>query len=138
MKLSTSIEQLLVQLATLPGAENIVVFGSVARQAEEPGDLDVALVVPHCANWDEAVKGYRATIATMRTLSYRYYGAFDPFVLTKSMLVVRNDEATGWKKASNAVALKRAIKAEGKPLLELVQQLDLIQQLGLSSESPSI
>lgn len=132
MKLSTSIQVMLGELAVLPGAEHIQVFGSVARYSDEPGDLDVALVVPECANWDEAVKAHRATIAAMRVLSYRFYGSFDPFVLTKTTLVVRNDEATGWKKASNAVALKRAIKAEGKPLLELVELL------GLFSSSPSL
>lgn len=125
MELNTSITAVLTVLRDLPSADKILVFGSVAKNADAPGDLDVALYVPECANWNEAKAEHLETINAMRALAYRYYGSFDPFVMTAGVLAVRNDEATGWQKARNAIALKKAIKKDGVPLAEVLSKLDL-------------
>lgn len=135
MELNTSIKAVLTALRDLPSADKIMVFGSVAKDAATPGDLDVALCVPECANWNEAKAEHQETIDAMRRLAYRYYGSFDPFVMTASILAVRNDEATGWQKARNAVALKKAIKQDGTPLLELLAKLTVETP---PSDGPSI
>lgn len=136
MVLHEKIVKLLDALTKLPAAANIVVFGSVAKMAEQPGDLDVALVTS-CADWGEAREQYGATIASLRRLAAQNYGWLDPFIVSRGRLVVRNDEATGWMLAKNSAAIQKQIIAGGVPLLALVEQPGIqVHLAGLRQVSP--
>lgn len=124
MAIHEKIVQLLDALTNLPGAASIVVFGSVAKRAECPGDLDVALVTT-CTDWNTASEQYRPTIAALRRLAHQNYGWLDPFIVTNGRLVVRNDEATGWMFAKNSTALQKQIVADGIALSVLVTQPEI-------------
>lgn len=128
-----SLRSLILQIATLPSADRIVVFGSAAAGKENPRDLDVCLLADDYPDWKSAVSAHRETIQRLRELAFQNYGALDPFVLTSSVLVVRNDEATGWQRAKNSPGIARAIKEKSIPVKELIAKLEL----GLSNTDKS-
>lgn len=131
MLLNKTITQILASVAALPSAEKIVIFGSVATNGENPGDLDLCLMVEDCEDWNGALATYAPTIQALRKLAYKNYGYLDPFVKTSSMLVVRNDAATGWQRAKNSRGLIAAIRKDGVPIRELMGRL------GAELSSPS-
>lgn len=116
VEIAEQIRELLLAVLKLPSAENIVVFGSLANGSARPGDLDLCLVDKECLDWSCALEKHGETISALRNLSSQYYGWLDPFVLMQNSLAVRNDDATGWKTASNRKILRDAIEKEGVPI----------------------
>lgn len=104
------------QLNELPHASKIYLFGSLVSDKANPNDVDCFLDAREYASWEDTLKAYRQTIAGMRRIAYVHYGSVDPFVRTQSQLIVRNDEATGWKVAANARALTHAMEKQAVPL----------------------
>lgn len=127
MELHETIKDLLIRISELPSAEKIIVFGSVAKNAEKPSDLDVALLADECDDWEKLmlVKDHRVTVRELRKLAWENYGLLDPFVVTKSMLAVRNDEATSWMPAKNSKRIKASILKDGIPILSIINNLHL-------------
>lgn len=120
---------LAVILAQGAGTQGITVFGSLARSAERPGDLDLLIDLRHEDDWRAA----RAARLALR-LARENYGKVDPFLRTRDGLIVRNDEATGWQRAKNARAILGNATREGVPISEVVARhgdvtLDFIPDL---------
>lgn len=118
----STILTLLGHLNCLPDADSLKVFGSLAKGAEKPADVDVALLALGCATFEEAQDRHALTVRPMLNLAWRHYGWLDPFVLTQEGLFVRNDRATGWVKAAKQKELVLAIE-QGVPLRELHKAL---------------
>ena len=121
------IASLLQQVAGLPAADRIWVFGSVARQDKVPGDLDLVLDATDCATWSDVTETYGPTLRGLLGLARQHYGWLDPFVQTKRVLAVRNPDATAWVKAQKSKCLRAAIARDGKPLADVVNGGLIIQ-----------
>lgn len=99
--------QILGQLRKRPDADQIIIFGSVARGEARPfSDVD-------CFFEAGRPEGIMA-------LAHRYYGILDPFYEHGNRLATRNDAATGWMAAKNAASLRAAIRRDGVRLTDLV------------------
>ncbi len=110
-----TIKSILNKLSSLPFADKIIVFGSVARgDSTATSDLDVVVEaeIPYSPS---ELKKYRELI----NIGHSNYGSFDPFVMFTDLLAVRNDECTGWSKAKNANNILRNIKKDGRRLNDL-------------------
>jgi hypothetical protein len=103
------LDLLLHELRRLPHASQVRVFGSLITDKSQPVDVDVGLVALECATWDHVRQRYAATVHTLLALAHAHYGWLDPYVLLEGNVVVRNDEATGWKVAANAGSISQAI-----------------------------
>lgn len=127
------IGEILRRLAALPAASQLVVFGSVARGAASPGDVDVALVLPGSPAWPQIVEAHGPTVRGLLGLARAHYGALDTFVLAGEALYVRNAEATGWTRARQARVLATAIRHEGRALPAVVQAWDTADGRGVAA-----
>jgi hypothetical protein len=103
-------------MSTLPYADRIKVFGSMARESEAPGDIDVFVDLTDREFVDD--RQCAEFIALMR-LANRNYGLVDPFLRFKNGLIVRNDQATNWTSAKNARAICKNMDAEARPISEI-------------------
>lgn len=101
-------------------ADQIVVFGSVARGSKTPGDLDIALDLTSMTFDDFVQNGVRSQVQFLLTLGHRktfkFEGHFDPFVLLSDRTLVRDSSSTCWVDAKSAASLRDSIKKEGLPL----------------------
>jgi len=115
---ASTLTEVLDALRSSPLAPGIIVFGSMARGAFLPGDIDIAVDlrdVPHVEGGLDA----------LLRIAKRHYGWLDPFVIRQDgKLMCRNENATGWTVAKGARELKEAISAEGRPLSEFSYKLD--------------
>lgn len=101
------IDKILHELELCAGTNALRIFGSVARGEADPKDLDVVLIIPERR---AAFKPHEHPLAvTLLRLSRQHYGWLDPFLRLEDTLLVRDDRATGWIRAQNAVALLRAM-----------------------------
>lgn len=112
---SDVLKDIVAKIAEMPGAENLRVFGSGSTLAKSPSDLDIVL-------WAET--GLSATqrqlAKQLLALAYLRYGWLDVFVWDGKSLHVRNDNATGYVFARKSRELLKAMKADGKPLSEVI------------------
>lgn len=110
----THLVGILDAMSALPYAADIVVFGSMAKNADNPGDVDIAVRCDDQLYNDlhYPTRPYRDLINLART----HYGLLDPFLLFKNILVVRNDTATGWQRAHNTRSIRKEIVDNGRPL----------------------
>ncbi|MDF2461939.1 MAG: hypothetical protein K0Q43_174 [Ramlibacter sp.] len=111
---TSSVLHIAQHLAALPYAARIRVFGSVARAAPAPKDLDVFVDLrgegaPNPADYDRLL-----------LLSRIYYGELDPFLITDEGLLVRDTHARNWVRAKRARELLATMKREGRPLAEVM------------------
>ena len=104
------VDQLLSILAEAEFADRLIVFGSVAAGSHHPRDIDVALDASDCENQGEAAQKHAAALQRLIILARRNYGHFDPFIMTRSDLFVRNDIATAWQRSKNKRELLAAIR----------------------------
>jgi hypothetical protein len=127
---NTRIDELLKLLAKRPYADRVIVFGSVARCSSSPRDLDIAVDLTSIRldddDWilrDEAspTSGYEKLLLIAR----RHYGWFDPFLMFRDTLLVRNAEATAWVVSLNRRAMRKSIHEEGVPLDRILMQRGL-------------
>jgi hypothetical protein len=111
---SPSVYIVLNKLATYPFADKIIVFGSLAKNANKAGDVDIFLN----AEPDDPQK--EMYLSLLISLAKKYYGNLDPFFVESGVLFSRNDYATGWQVAKKEQSLLRAIHGEGKTLREVM------------------
>ena len=105
---TSTASRVIKRLLNLSYAENIVVFGSVARgDAKWSSDVDVF--------FDARIGGPR-DISAFLAIARAYPGGFDPFVMTSRGLMVRNDDSTDFVLARRAKEIMKNIGAEGVPL----------------------
>lgn len=99
------------------------VFGSVARGADRPGDLDLVVELTHLSCNDFFKTGAWADFDFLLKFGYHktfnLVGHFDPFIRLSDALLCRNDTSTDWAQAKNARALLKNIDKEGVPVLEV-------------------
>ena len=104
-------QQIVKVLQSSPYADDITVFGSVARgEAKTFSDVDIYIHTED-APWN------------ILRLAQKFYGMLDPFYEEGDVLMVRSDDARSWKRAKNARALQRKIETEGVPL----SQIDIVE-----------
>lgn len=122
LKFNEQKNELLAKLKARSYAKDIIVFGSLARGKEFPGDIDVYLD-QSTQSMDEFI--YSKTASELLWFSQKFYGSFDPFVLVskgfidgkaETLLITRNDYGTGWIKAKQARKILGDIQAQGVPL----------------------
>ncbi|WP_338923882.1 hypothetical protein V0M98_37360 (plasmid) [Pseudomonas silesiensis] len=104
-------------MARLPYADKIKVFGSMAAGSSLPGDIDVFVDLSDTDLTDE--RQYQQFSGLMK-LARLNYGYVDPFLRFKNTLIVRNDTATGWTRASNARAMRQNMDEQAKSLSEVI------------------
>jgi hypothetical protein len=104
-------------MARLPYADKIKVFGSMAVSSAQPGDIDVFVDLSDTSLTDD--RQYQEFSGLMK-LARLNYGYVDPFLWFKNTLIVRNDTASGWTKASNARAMRQNMDEQAKPLSEVI------------------
>lgn len=118
-------------MSRLPYADKIMVFGSMAAGAEQPGDIDVFVDLPDTPFTDsEQCREFFDLIG----LANRNYGYVDPFIRFADDLVVRNDAATGWTTAKNKREIKKNMTAQAKPLGDVIRHYSRMLE---SEASPS-
>lgn len=127
MDLCPTIKRLLLEISKLPSAGRIVVFGSVAKQSDNPRDIDVALILNEFNDFQKSMRidEHKGTAIGLLKLASQNYGWLDPFIVTEPMLTVRNDRANGWMAAKNAKAIKASIRKDGIPLFRFMRDLGL-------------
>lgn len=105
-------------MSKLPYATKIRVFGSMAEGKDTPGDIDVFVDMSEIryTNSDQCREFF-----DLIRLANRNYGYVDPFIQFSDSLVVRNDQATGWMRARNKVAMKKSMNAQARPLDEVIR-----------------
>lgn len=104
------------RMTTLPYADRLKVFGSMARGSETPGDIDVFVDLS-----DQPYVDFRQCdefFALIR-IAHKNYGLVDPFLRFKDALLVRNDQATGWQSSKNVRAIKKNMDVEARPIAEI-------------------
>jgi hypothetical protein len=104
------LDGILLEISQMPMKGQALIFGSCATDKVNPGDVDVWLDMRELT-LDEfkACKGF-ASVKPLLDLARQHYGLLDPFIrFQDDVLVVRNDEATGWTMAKNARALVRSM-----------------------------
>lgn len=104
------------RMSTLPFADRIKVFGSMARESETPGDIDVFVDLSDHPYVD--FKQCDEFFALIR-IANKNYGLVDPFLRFSNQLLVRNDESTGWQQSKNVRAIKKNMDAEARPIAEV-------------------
>jgi predicted nucleotidyltransferase len=104
-------------MARLPYADKIKVFGSMAEGSLQPGDIDVFVDLSDTALTDDS---QYQQFSELIKLARRNYGFVDPFLRFKNTLIVRNDTASGWTRASNARAMRQNMDEQAKPLKEVI------------------
>jgi len=115
---ASTLTEVLDALRSSPLAPGIVVFGSMARGAFLPGDIDIAVDL-------RDVPPVEGGLDALLRIAKRHYGWLDPFVIRQDgKLMCLNENATGWTVAKGARVLKEAISAEGRPLSEFSYKLD--------------
>lgn len=117
------LDPVLSALKALPCADELWVFGSMAKGASNPGDVDVFLN-RRTQVWAEFSASSEAT--DLLRVAREFYGGLDPFVLLASdrdpsqkLLIVRNDRATGWQAAHKAREISQAITRDRVRLSDL-------------------
>ena len=100
-------------------ADRVLVVGSVARGKPDPGDLDIVvdvrpLFLSHNETW--RIGSRLLTVARHP----KYYGLFDPFLLTGNGLFARNDYANGWERSK---LRRKDLLEDAIPLLEFEEPL---------------
>lgn len=109
------------RLAGLPFSDKIEVFGSIAKGSTAPRDIDLYVDLSGEAFLDDSqLSPYRVLIQIARS----YYGLVDPFLRFKNALLVRNGDATGWVRATNVRALKKAMDTDALPLSTILQRMN--------------
>lgn len=104
------------RMTTLPFADRIKVFGSMARGSEAPGDIDVFVDLS-----DQPYVDFRQCdefFALIR-IANKNYGLVDPFLRFKNQLLVRNDESKGWQASKNVREIKKNMDLEARPITEI-------------------
>jgi len=101
-----AINRVLHDLRRLPCADNVVVFGSMAKGAPDPGDVDIMVT-------GSRHRGHALALA------YRHYPLLDVFIDHEGALFVRNCDATGWERSSCAKQMRASIREDGRPLSEI-------------------
>lgn len=119
-------------MARLPYADKIKVFGSMAAGSSLPGDIDVFVDLSDTALTDD--RQYQEFSGLMK-LARLNYGYVDPFLRFKNTLIVRNDTATGWTRASNSRAMRQNMDEQAKPLSEVIAHYS--QLIPEADEEPS-
>lgn len=104
-------------MARLPYADKIKVFGSMAAGSSLPGDIDVFVDLSDTILTDD--RQYMEFSGLLK-LARLNYGSVDPFLRFRNTLIVRNDTATGWTRASNARAMRQNMDEQAKPLSEVI------------------
>ncbi|WP_274644776.1 hypothetical protein [Pseudomonas serbica] len=104
-------------MTRLPYADKIKVFGSMAEGSLQPGDIDVFVDLSDTALTDD--RQYQE-FSELIKLARRNYGFVDPFLRFKNTLIVRNDTASGWIRASNARAMRQNMDEHAKSLSEVI------------------
>lgn len=107
-------------MMALPYSNRIMVFGSMAAHAKNPGDIDVFLDCRGTAYSTADKSGQLAGYAELIRISRKHYGSVDPFLVFDDCLLVRNDLATGWARARNAKSLLKQMDQHGKQLASVV------------------
>jgi predicted nucleotidyltransferase len=115
-KANNKINYILSQLKKHPDSNLFYVVGSIARGSIKPGDLDLVVDLRDTSFSNERLRDFRTLIDLANRRATGWDALFDPFVMFKNILVVRNDTATGWKKAIRAKELCAAFIAEMVPL----------------------
>ncbi len=101
--------------------DRIYIFGSVARGNPDAGDVDIIL---DCSDLSYETTMRLQGVNDLLSLSRQFYGLIDVFIQTERWMFVRNEHATGWDNAKNIRAIRRGIKADAKPLDEVVSIWD--------------
>lgn len=115
------IQAIATKLAGLPFADKIAVFGSLAKGSAAPGDIDLFVDLSGEAFVDDKqLSPYWVLIQIAR----KHYGLVDPFLRFKNALFVRNSEASGWIRATNVRALKKAMDTDALPLTTIIQRIN--------------
>lgn len=100
-----------IQSLSLPGP--VLVFGSMSKGAQRPGDIDV---VCDLTGLPEPAFG---NLSGLLAVCRRHYGWADAFLLSEDDLLVRSDHATSWVRAKNAKGLRKAM-ADAVPLEQVI------------------
>lgn len=104
------------RMSTLPYADRIKVFGSMARGSDAPGDIDVFVDLS-----DQPYVDFRQCdefFALIR-IAHKNYALVDPFLRFKDALLVRNDQSTGWQQSKNVRAIKKNMDVEARSIAEV-------------------
>ncbi|OUM04488.1 hypothetical protein [Variovorax sp. JS1663] len=118
-RINPSISTILAALEGATYARRYLVFGSVARQEQEPKDLDLAVDLRERRFTGEIPAEARGLLALAR----RHYGHFDPFLMFSDALLVRDAEATSWVRAKHARALRSDVLSQGVSLGVVLERL---------------
>ena len=128
--LNESIDQLLTILRKSPWAGQIRIFGSVATGKTNPNDLDVIVDMR-----DRSSEDFINASAWLLSLARKFYGQFDPFILTRNGLLVRNPEATDWVRAKHA---KKILNSPSKNLTEAAQTIPIFGYHGAGQKEITV
>lgn len=109
---------ILEELQKHPYADKIYIVGSVAKGSKKPGDLDI-FVDLRDKTIEEQDFNSVSEILRLASRSSGNYGSFDPFIMFKDVLIVRNDEANGWMRAINSEELQKSFLNDKVPLGEI-------------------
>lgn len=104
------------RMSTLPYADRIKVFGSMARGSDAPGDIDVFVDLS-----DQPYVDFRQCdeFFSLIRMAHKNYGLVDPFLRFKDALLVRNDQSTGWQQSKNVRAIKKNMDVESMSIAEV-------------------
>lgn len=117
-----------------PIRDRLVVFGSVAANAEAPGDLDILVDCHDHRGGDRTVMAAAGEAYILLAMARRFYGQLDVFVLVGTDLWVRNDLATEFMPARHARAITAAGR-RGRKLKDLLQD-PVWEQAGPEAPAP--
>lgn len=104
------------RMSTLPFADRIKVFGSMARGSETPGDIDVFVDLS-----DRPFNDFRQLdeFSALLWVSRKHYGLVDPFLRFQNELLVRNGDSNGWVVSKKKREIKNNMDVEARPIVEI-------------------
>lgn len=120
------INSLLKELSSLSICNRISIIGSIARGSSDPKDLDIVVdlrsLVTEAQTLLDLDRHVDGELSRLLKLGRNYYGWFDPFLIIKNSVFVRNAESTEWEKSrltrkellASAVSLTTYMKKQQK------------------------
>lgn len=115
--ISPALALILSRLNSFDFSDKIKIFGSLSKTTANPKDIDLFL------DMDASDPGFSRASKILLTLSKKYYGSIDPFIMSivsgENTLMCRNDYASQWQVAKNSKDILSAI-ADGISLNDVI------------------
>lgn len=132
--LSKPISKVVARLDEFPQMANALVFGSLVSNPSGAADVDIAFLHDQVMSLDVLNR----VLPVVQLAAYRTprYGMLDVFVDFKDILMVRNEESTGFTRAKKASQLRNAIKENGVSWMKWRQEVDLHPEVSPAPPRP--